>query len=55
MRRFRVYAETPKVGSKVFDCVEVDDDATDKEIEKECRDCAMNLIEWGYKEIAEES
>ncbi len=55
MRRFKVYAETSKVGSEVFDFVEVDDDATDDDIEEECRDCAMNLIEWVYEEIAEES
>jgi hypothetical protein len=49
MKRYIVYASTNKVGSECTDEIEVDDDATEEEIEEAARDVAFNMIEWGWK------
>ena len=51
MRKFKVTIETNLVGSECEDFIEVDDNATEKEIEEEAYQCAMNMCEWNYEEV----
>lgn len=51
MRTFKVTLEYGiNVDDKV-DYIETEDDATDEEIEEECKDIAFNEISWSYEEI----
>ncbi len=51
MKRLKVTIRTEVDGSDCTDYVELPDEATEKEIEEECREAAMNMIEWYYEEI----
>jgi len=50
MRRFVGYISTSKIGSECTFEFEVDDDASEEEIEREARETAFNLIDWSYHE-----
>lgn len=50
MRKFVGTISTNKVGSECKFEFEMDDDATDEEIEEAAREAAFNYIEWDYQE-----
>lgn len=50
MRTIKIYIKTSKVGSQCDDTMEVEDDATDDEIEEMAKDAAFNMMEWGWSE-----
>ncbi len=54
MRKFVGSIETNKVGSRCEFEFEVEDDATEEEIEEEAKDAAFACIEWGYTEVENE-
>lgn len=45
--KVHVWIRTDVVGSEVEDTLELDDNLTDEEIEREARDYIFNYIEWG--------
>ena len=47
MKTIRVYVETNLVGSRVTGEIEVEDDATDDEVELSLREWMFENIEWG--------
>lgn len=49
MRKIEVYVETNKTGSRCSTVIEVDDDATDDEIERPAREAMFEMIEWGWR------
>lgn len=53
MRRFIVVIETGLVGGTFTDIFEVEDDATEAEIEEEAKDIFMSQCSYGYHEINE--
>jgi len=50
MRKFKGVIRTNKVGSDCQFEFEVDDDATEGEIEEVARECAFELIDWHFTE-----
>lgn len=50
MRKFKGYVRTNKVGSSYHFEFEVDDEATEQDIEKEARESMFENIEWNYEE-----
>lgn len=54
MRKFKGCISTDKVGSDCEFEFEMDDDATDDEIEAECREMALDHVEWWYEEVSED-
>ena len=53
MKRIRVSVETNKVGSRCETVIEVEDTATEKQIEEDARDAMFNMIEWNFRELEE--
>lgn len=53
MRKIRWWLDTCKVDEVYEGEFEVEDNATEEEIEYEARQEAFNCIEWGYEEIRE--
>lgn len=51
MRKFKGRIMTNIIGSEVDFEFEVDDDATEEEIEEEAKEAAFNYIDWGYEEV----
>lgn len=51
MRFFKGQISTDKVGSECEFEFEVEDGATDEEIELEAKDAAFNYIYWNYEEV----
>lgn len=49
MKTITGYIKTNKVGSTCEFDFEVDDDATDEDIEQMAQEAAFNLVEWDYK------
>lgn len=54
MRKFRIWLEPDIAGARFEDEVEVEDDATPKEIEDACKEIAFNNFDWGYEEMPDE-
>lgn len=50
MRHFKGYIKTDKVGSRCEFEFEVEDDASEEEIDEVARDVAFDRIEWFYEE-----
>ena len=50
MRKFKGLIRTNKVGSDCHFEFEVDDVATDEEIDDIAKECAFEFIDWYYKE-----
>ena len=48
MKKITVYIETACVGSRCEDEFEVDDDATEEEIEETAKEIAFDMLNWGY-------
>lgn len=51
--KVHVWIRTDVVGSEVEDTIELDDNLTDEEIEREARDYIFNFIEWGWMKVEE--
>lgn len=51
--KVRVWVCTDVVGSKTEDVIELPDEMTEEEIEKEAYDYIMDFIDWGYKKVEE--
>lgn len=51
MRTFQLTVSNGLVGCKVTRQFEVEDDATDQDIEEAGRDAMFEVIEWNYNEI----
>lgn len=51
-RKFKGTVATDKIGSECDFEFEVDDDATEADIEHEAREAAFDLIQWNYEEVA---
>lgn len=51
--KVHVWIRTDVVGSEVEDTLELDDNLTDEEIEREARDYIFNYIEWGWMKVEE--
>jgi hypothetical protein len=49
MKKVTGWIATNKIGSECEFEFEVEDDATDEEIEREARDSAFDLIDWSYR------
>lgn len=50
MRKFTGFIKTNKVGSRCDFEFEIEDDATDEEIEEFAKQNAFDLLEWAYSE-----
>ena len=55
MRFFRVYVNTPYAGTNEEIDFEVEDDATDEEIEDEARESFFNYFNYSFEELERES
>lgn len=51
--KVHVWINTDVVGSEVEDTIELDDNLTDEEIEREARDYIFNFMEWGWMKVEE--
>ncbi len=51
MRTLKIYLTIGFPGAMHRDEIEVEDDATEEQIEEEVRDWAMNHVEWGWTEV----
>lgn len=51
MRKFRVVVETGYPGCNLVGSFEVEDNATEEEIEQEAREVKECLTEWYYEEV----
>ncbi len=51
MRTIEVWIETNLIGSRFSDEIEVEDTATDADIDAEVREWMFNHIEWGWKSL----
>lgn len=48
MKRVTVRVSTNRVGSECKDSFEVEDDATEEEIEEMAKDAMFSMIEWNW-------
>ena len=53
MRKIKLWVETGYVGANYEEIIEVDDDATDEEIDEEARRFLFDNISYGYQEVDE--
>ena len=51
MKKIKVWWDTDFVGSDGFDEIEVEDNATDDEIEEIAKDVAFNHFSWGWEVV----
>lgn len=51
MRRFKGMIRTDNIGSECEFEFEVEDDATEEQIQKEAREAAFEYVQWHYKEL----
>lgn len=49
MKTIQVYVDTGMQGSRVTDTLEVEDDATEEQIEEDAKEVMFNLINWGWR------
>lgn len=52
--RIEVFVETNRVGSRVTDVIEVDDDATESDIDAIAQQQMFEMISWGWKKLEDE-
>lgn len=53
MRKFKVIVETGYAACNLVGSFEVEDNATEEEIEQEAREVKNSLTEWYYEEVKE--
>lgn len=51
MKKIRVSVSTNRVGSTVTREFEIDDNATEEEINEEAWECACDMIDYGWEEV----
>lgn len=51
MQKIIVTIQTNKVGSECSDEFEIDDDATDEQIEEAAKDVMWNMAEWNWDRV----
>lgn len=51
MRYFKLRIETPYAGTSIEEEFEMEDDATEDQIEEGAREIVFNHIEWGHHEV----
>lgn len=49
MKTVKVWIATRKVGSQCETSFEIEDDATDKEIEEIAQECVWEMAEWNWE------
>ena len=54
MKTIKVTVTTGFVGAKREDTFEIDDDATDEEIEDTAQEAMFNMIEWSWSVVGDE-
>lgn len=53
MRKIRAYLETGFAGCAIEEEFEVDDNATDSEIEEQAREVIFDCVDWGWHEMTD--
>lgn len=53
MRKIKVYLETGFAGCRIEEEIEVEDDATDAEVEDLAREAIFDRIDWGWYEATD--
>ena len=51
MRKIKAYLDTGFAGCRIEDEFEVENDATQEQIEEEAREAVFNSIDWGWHEV----
>lgn len=51
MRKIKAYLDTGFAGCRIEEEFEVEDDATQEQIEEEAREAVFNSIDWGWNEV----
>lgn len=51
MRKIKAYLDTGFAGCRIEEEFEVEDDATQEQIEEEAREAVFNSIDWGWHEV----
>lgn len=51
MRKVKAYLDTGFAGCRIEEEFEVEDDATQEQIEEEAREAVFNSIDWGWHEV----
>ena len=51
MRKIKAYLDTGFAGCRIEEEFEVEDDATQQQIEEEAREAVFNSIDWGWHEV----
>ena len=51
MRKIKAYLETGFAGCRIEEEFEVENDATQEQIEEEAREAVFNSIDWGWHEV----
>ncbi len=49
MKTIQVYVGTGMEGSRITDTFEVEDDATEEQIEEDAKEVMFNMISWGWR------
>lgn len=53
MRKIRAHLETGFAGGAIEEEFEVDDNATDSEIEEQAREVIFDCVDWGWHEMTD--
>jgi hypothetical protein len=48
MKTIRVWVKTNKIGSRCEDEFEIDEDASEEEIEEHAKEIMFNMIDWSF-------
>lgn len=51
MRKIKAYLDTGFAGCRIEEEFEVENDATQEQIEEEAREAVFNSIDWGWHEV----
>lgn len=51
MRKIKAYLDTGFAGCRIEEEFEVEDDATQQQIEEEAREAVFDSIDWGWHEV----
>lgn len=51
MRKIKAYLDAGFAGCRIEEEFEVEDDATQEQIEEEAREAVFNSIDWGWHEV----
>lgn len=54
MKKIKAYLETGFAGCEIEEEFEVEDNATEKEIEEQAREVIFDRISWGWEEMSDD-